>query len=83
MRLCTRIGESGSREVMIMMTNTETSISYRSAKRKRIVRRVKNAWKKEVSRRRVSRQTLAVCLRDWRKGDHELIVDKDIIVEDW
>lgn len=66
-----------------MMTNTETSISYRSAKRKRIVRRVKNAWKKEVSRRRVSRQTLAVCLRDWRKGDHELIVDKDIIVEDW
>lgn len=66
-----------------MMTNTETSISYRSAKRKRIVRRVKNAWKKEVSRRRVSRQTLALCLRDWRKGDHELIVDKDIILEDW
>ena len=66
-----------------MMTDTETSISYRLAQEKRIVRRVKNAWKKEVSKRRVSRQTLAVCLRDWRKGDHELIVDKDIILEDW
>ena len=66
-----------------MMTDSETSISYRSAQKKRIVRRVKNAWKKEVSQRRVSRQTLAVCLRDWRKGDHELIVDKDIILENY
>jgi hypothetical protein len=68
---------------MNMMRDGETSISYYAARKMRIVKKVKNAWKKEVSRRRVSRNTLAMCLTDWRKGDHELIVDKDIIVKDW
>lgn len=61
------------------MRDDETSISYYAARKMGIVKRVKNAWKKEVSRRRVSRDTLAICLVDWRKGNHELIVDKDII----
>ena len=65
------------------MRYDETSISYDAARKMRIVRRVKNAWKKEVSQRRVNRHTLAVCLTDWRRGDHELIVDKDIVVKDW
>jgi hypothetical protein len=66
-----------------MMRENETSISYRRAKKMGIIQRVKNAWKKDVSQRRVSRHTLAMCLKDWRKGNHELIVDKDIIVKDW
>ena len=68
---------------MNRMRYDETSISYDAARKMRIVRRVKNAWKKEVSQRRVNRHTLAVCLTDWRRGDHELIVDKDIVVKDW
>ena len=62
-----------------MMREDETSISYDAARKTGMVRKVKNAWKKEVSRRRVSRQTLAACLRGWRKSNHDLIVDKDII----
>ena len=66
-----------------MMTDNQTSISYHDARNMGVVRRVKNAWKKDVSQGRVSRQTLAMVLRDWRKGAHDLIVDKDIIVKDW
>jgi hypothetical protein len=66
-----------------MMRDGETSISYDAARKMGIAKKVKTAWKKEVSRRRVSRNTLAMCLTDWRKGHHELIVDKDIIVKDW
>ena len=65
------------------MREDETSVSYYAAKKMGIAQRVKNSWKKEVSRRRVSRQTLAMCLREWREGKHELIVDKDIILKDW
>jgi hypothetical protein len=65
------------------MRDDETSVSYYAARKMRNVQRVKNAWKKEVSRRRVSRETLAKCLREWREGKHELIVDKDVITEDW
>jgi hypothetical protein len=65
------------------MRDDETSVSYYAARKMGIAQRVKNAWKKEVSRRRVSRETLAMCLREWREGKHELIVDKDIIVKDW
>jgi hypothetical protein len=65
------------------MRDDETSISYGAASKMGIAQRVKNSWKKEVSRRRVSRQTLAMCLREWREGKHELIVDKDIILKDW
>ena len=68
---------------MKRMRDDETSISYYAARKKGIVKRVKNAWKKEVSQRRVSRHTLAMCLTDWRRGNHELIVDKDIVVRDW
>jgi hypothetical protein len=68
---------------MNRMRYDETAISYDAARKMGIVRRVKNAWKKEVSQRRVNRHTLAVCLTDWRRGDHELIVDKDIVVKDW
>ena len=68
---------------MAIMGEDESSISYDAARKMGIVKRVKNAWKKEVSRRRVSRDTLAMCLADWRRGNHELIVDKDIIVKDW
>jgi hypothetical protein len=64
---------------MNMMTEDETSISYYAAQKMRIVNRVKNAWKKKVSQRRVTRHTLAMCLMEWRKGKHELIVDKNII----
>jgi hypothetical protein len=67
---------------MNRMRYDETSISYDAARKMGIVKRVKNAWKKEVSQRRVNRHTLAVCLTDWRRGDHELIVDKDIVVKD-
>jgi len=69
-------------EVMYNMRDSETSISYRDARKMGIVGKVKNAWKKDVTQRRVSRQTLAMCLRDWRKGKHELIVDEDIIVKE-
>lgn len=65
------------------MRDDETSISYQAAKDMGIVRSVKNAWKDEVSQRGFSREILAKALRDWRKGEHELIVDKDIIVKDW
>ena len=68
---------------MSKMREDETSVSYHAARKMGIAQRVKNAWKKEVSRRRVSRQTLAMCLREWREGKHELIVDKDIILKDW
>jgi hypothetical protein len=68
---------------MNIMGDDETSITYDAARKMGIVKRVKNAWKKEVSRRRVSRNTLAMCLADWRRGNHELIVDEDIIVKDW
>jgi hypothetical protein len=64
------------------MREDETSISYYAARKIGIVLTVKNAWKKEVCRRRVSRETLAKCLRDWRSGIHELIVGKEIIPED-
>jgi hypothetical protein len=65
------------------MRDDETSVSYNAARKMGIAQRVKNSWKKEVSRRRVSRQTLAMCLRDWREGKHELIVDEDIVLKDW
>jgi hypothetical protein len=65
------------------MRDDETSVSYCAARKMGIAQRVKNSWKKEVSRRRVSRQTLALCLKDWREGKNELIVDKDIILKDW
>jgi hypothetical protein len=68
---------------MNKMRDDETSVSYNAARKMGIAQRVKNSWKKEVSRRRVSRQTLAMCLRDWREGKHELIVDEDIILKDW
>ena len=68
---------------MYNMRDSEISISYRDARKMKIVGKVKNAWKKDVSsQRRVSRQTLAICLRDWRKGKHELIVEEDIIVKE-
>jgi len=66
-----------------MMRNDETSVSYYAARQMKMVQRVKNAWKKEVCRRRVSRETLAMCLKDWRKGEHELIVDKEIVLKEW
>jgi hypothetical protein len=66
-----------------MMREDETSISYYAAKKMRMVEKVRNSWKKEVCRRRVSRDTLAMCLKDWRKGEHELIVDKDIVLKEW
>jgi hypothetical protein len=72
-----------SGEGMKIMRDDETSITYYAARKMRMVQKVKNAWKKEVTKRRVSRHTLAMCLKDWRKGDHELIVDKDVIVKDW
>jgi hypothetical protein len=53
-----------------MMRDDETSISYFAARKMRMVEKVKNSWKKEVARRRVSRDTLAMCLKGWRKGDH-------------
>lgn len=62
-----------------MMLENETSISYQDAKEKGIVQLVKNAWKNDVSKRRVSRDILATQLRDWRKGKNELIVDHSII----
>ena len=65
------------------MRDDETSVSYYAARKMGITQRVKNSWKKEVSRRRVTRETLAMCLREWREGKHELIVDKDIILKDW
>jgi hypothetical protein len=65
------------------MREDETSVSYYAARKMGIAKRVKNAWKKEVSRRRVSRETLSRCLREWRAGKHELIVGKDIILKDW
>ena len=65
-----------------MMTEDETSISYGAAREMGMVQRVKNAWKKEVSRRRFSRKTLATCLKAWRKGNPQLIVDRDIIAKD-
>jgi hypothetical protein len=68
---------------MNKMRDDETSVSYNAARKMGIAQRVKNSWKKEVSRRRVSRQTLAMCLRDWREGKHELIVDEDIVLKDW
>jgi hypothetical protein len=68
---------------MSKMREDETSVSYNAARKMGIAQRVKNSWKKEVSRRRVSRQTLAMCLRDWREGKHELIVDEDIVLKDW
>lgn len=58
-------------------------LSYSVAREMGIVQKVKEAWKKEVCRRRVSRETLAMCLKDWRKGEHELIVDKDIVLKEW
>jgi hypothetical protein len=58
---------------MGMMLENETSIE------KGIVQLVKNAWKNDVSKRRVSRDILATQLRDWRKGKNELIVDHSII----
>jgi hypothetical protein len=64
---------------MGMMLENETSISYQDAKEKGIVQLVKNAWKNDVSKRRVSRDILATQLRDWRKGKNELIVDHSII----
>ena len=66
---------------MDMMIDDETSISYQTAREMGIVRSVKNEWKKEVSQRRFSREILAKALRDWRKGEHELIVKKDLISE--
>lgn len=66
---------------MDMMVDDETSITYQTAREMGIVRSVKNAWKEEVSQRRFSRQILAKALRDWRKGEHELIVKKDLISE--
>ena len=65
------------------MGDDETSVSYYAARKMGIAQRVKNSWKKEVSRRRVSRETLAMCLREWREDKNELIVDKDIILKDW
>jgi len=62
-----------------MMRDDETSISYQAARELGVVQTVKNAWKREVSQRRFSRDTLAKALRDWRKGEHELIVGKDLI----
>ena len=59
---------------MDMMIDDETSISYQTARETGTVRSAKIAWKKEVSQRRFSREILAKALRDWRKGEHELIV---------
>ena len=67
---------------MSKMREDETSVSYDAARKMGIAQRVKNAWKKEVSRRRVNRETLAMCLRECREGKHELIVDRDIILKD-
>ncbi len=64
---------------MDMMRDDETSISYQLARELGIVQSVKNAWKWEVSQRRFSRDTLAKALIDWRRGEHELIVRKDLI----
>jgi hypothetical protein len=69
-QLGTQFTRSRSRKVIIMMRDDETSISYFAARKMRMVEKVKNSWKKEVARRRVSRDTLAMCLKGWRKGDH-------------
>jgi hypothetical protein len=66
-----------------MMREDETSISYYAARKMRIVQKVRTSWKKAVCWRRVSRDTLAMCLKEWRKGEHELIVDKDIVLKEW
>jgi len=79
MRLCVRTGITVNKVGMDMMRDDETSITYQRARQMGIARSVKNAWKEEVSKRRFSREILAKALRDWRKGEHELIVKKDII----
>jgi hypothetical protein len=66
---------------MDMMIDDETSISYQTAREMGLVRSAKNAWKKEVCQRRFSREILAKALRDWRNGEHELIVKKELISE--
>jgi hypothetical protein len=79
MRRCIYIGIFVSKVGMSMMIDDETSITYETAREMGIVRSVKNAWKEEVSQRRFSRGVLADALRDWRRGEHELIVKKDLI----
>jgi hypothetical protein len=79
MRLCIHTGITVSEVEMDMMIDDETSITYQTAREMGIARSVKNAWKEEVSKRRFSREVLAKALRDWRKGEHELIVKKDLI----
>ena len=74
MRLCIHTGITVSEAGMDMMIDDETSISYQTARETGTVRSAKIAWKKEVSQRRFSREILAKALRDWRKGEHELIV---------
>jgi hypothetical protein len=68
---------------MDIMRDDETSITYQRAREMGIVRSVKNAWKEEVSKRRFSREILAKALRDWRKGEHELIIDRYIVLKEW
>jgi hypothetical protein len=79
MRLCIRTGITVNEVGMDMMIDDETSITYQRAREMGIARRVKNAWKEDVSKRRFSREVLAKALSDWRKGEHELIVRKCLV----
>ena len=79
MRLCIHTGIIVSKVEMDMMIDDEISITYQTAREMGIVRSVKNAWKEEVSNRRFSKEVLARALRDWRKGEYELIVKKCLI----
>jgi hypothetical protein len=79
MGLCIHTGITITEARADIMLDDETSITYQTAREMEILRSVKNAWKEEVSKRRFSREVLAKALRDWRKGEHELIVKKDLI----
>jgi hypothetical protein len=79
MQLCIHTGITVKEVGVDMMRDDETSITYHRAREMGIARSVKNAWKEEVSKRRFSREVLAKALRDWRKGEHELIVRKVLI----
>ena len=67
---------------MDRMRENATSISFQAASEMGVVRSVKNAWKKEVSQYCFSRDTLARALRGWRRGKHELLVDKGIVLKE-
>jgi hypothetical protein len=83
MKLCIHTGITVKEVGVDMMRDDETSITYQRAREMGIVRSVKNAWKEEVSKRRFPREVLANALKDWRKGEHELIIVRNIVLKEW